>query len=116
MDDVAFLGDQIPIEVLRFLPIAQLVAPQTAAKVAQFAVLFLTSTPKAIEAASTAAPTQLNTDLETELQKSVEALQDKKSKRKLTKYEMEHIQYAQQTGLFPVVFTGMYTWSLKRAT
>ena len=106
MDDLTFLGDQIPSEVLRFLPVAQLVAPESAVRVAHLAVLFLSATEKAVSAARTSVPGELNDAMEAELKSSLEALQDKKSKRKLNKQELEHIRYAQQAGLFPVLFTG----------
>jgi hypothetical protein len=110
MDDITFLGDNIPIEVLRFLPLVQyqLVSPKNVHKVVQYVVLFLSSPEKVLS--NQTAPTEMNNEMEAEVKQNLDTLlADKKAKKKLSKSELEHVEQAQHQGPFSVLFTGFYT-------
>lgn len=99
LEDVVFLGDHIPTEVLRILPILPHISTRSLNKVITLAVVYLTGQ---LDKHKQELTIPLNQQLETELVKSWAAVKKKK------KSEEQHIEYAIKTGIFSVVFTGFF--------
>eukprot|EP01027_Heterolobosea_sp_BB2_P025531 GEZU01039189.1.p1 GENE.GEZU01039189.1~~GEZU01039189.1.p1 ORF type:complete len:250 (-),score=62.71 GEZU01039189.1:77-826(-) len=112
--EVTFLGRQIPLEVKRLVAITPLFSDNTLTKVIQVVVEYLSGTGDAdlAGASSTSSSSSepgnttnsrisaLNAQLEAELE------QNKSQVKKAA--QREHVELAQQMGLFPVIFTGFY--------
>ncbi|KAF0975928.1 hypothetical protein FDP41_005255 [Naegleria fowleri] len=100
LDDVVFLGDKIPQEVLRVLPLLPHISKRSLTRVLSYVVKFLTGELLREKQDELAVP--LNGQLERELRSSFEKV------KKKSKYVQEVIDSAIKTGLFSVIFTGFY--------
>jgi hypothetical protein len=99
LEDVVFLGDHIPTEVLRILPILPHISTRSLSKVISLVVIYLTGE---LDKHKQELTIPLNQQLEVELVKAWANVKKKK------KSEEHHIQYAIKTGLFSVLFTGFF--------
>ncbi|KAL9641847.1 hypothetical protein ABK040_014115 [Willaertia magna] len=100
LDDVVFLGDKIPVEVTRILPLLPLISKRSLTRVLSLVVKFLTGNLLKQKQEELAIP--LNGQLEKELKSGWEKV------KKKSKYVQEQIDYATKTNLFSVLFTGFY--------
>jgi predicted phosphodiesterase len=99
LEDVIFLGDHIPTEVLRILPILPHISTRSLSKVISLAVIYLTGE---LDKHKQELTIPLNQQLEAELTKAWALVKKKK------KSDEQHIEYALKTGLFSVLFTGFF--------
>lgn len=88
------------MEVLRVLPLLPLISKRSLTRVLSYVIKFLTGELLKQKQEELAVP--LNGQLERELKSSW----DKQKKK--SKYVQEQIDYSIKTGLFSVIFTGIY--------
>ncbi|KAL0488221.1 hypothetical protein AKO1_015358 [Acrasis kona] len=99
LEDVVFLGDKIPTEVLRILPVLPHISTRSISKVITLVVVYLTGE---LDKHKQELTIPLNNQLESELTKNFANVKKKK------KSDEQNVEYAIKTGVFSVVFTGFY--------
>jgi hypothetical protein len=102
---IYFLGDKIPLEVIRMLIVLPHISTRSAQQVLSFVVKYISGIPaRKQDTTEQEMITQLNETLDDEVKQSLANIPERKKRRS----ELEHIEQATRNGLFSVVFTGLY--------